>query len=194
MMQQLAAFVEQPPDPQEMARLREEDQSEFLIRQSEHQQRVQAFQQLVQQASQQYAEAEAHWANHTTGQLQQMLAAQEEALQGAIPGWGEERKSELQQFAAEKYDVPVDESNLILDPRIWRAMSDLKAFHEGKDNAKVAQKRLREVPGVKSPGKRKSRTRNQLRADQVKSLKAKARSSNKLTDVAAAIEASLKDL
>lgn len=192
-MQQLQQLFLNPPETAEMERMRVEDPSEWNARMTEYQQRVGHFNQIVSGAAQQYDQYSQTNGQELQGKVSQYMQEQNETLSRDVPGWGEAKKAELTDWAAKTYGFSSQEMEQTLDARTLKLAIDAKKFHDGQSKVKATKQKLSKVPKIAKPGKKKARSRAQLSADQVRSVKGKARTSGKVGDAAAAIEQTIQD-
>jgi len=192
-MQQLQQMVVAPPDPAEMNRLRVEDTAEYNARLLEYQQKSQMFQQVVATAAQQYDAFHSQNQDKLTEQASEFLKAANEEMAKEVPGWNTQMRDQLQEWAGQTYGFSSDEMKLVVDPRTLRMARDAQAYREMRAKESETQKVLRKAPKLKAPGKKRTRSKAQLRADQVRSAKMKLQSSGRVQDAAAAIEQVIQD-
>ena len=113
-----------------------------------------------------------------------------------IPGWNEAKREKLYADAAARYGFTVEEAKSVVDARTLQMVNDALAYHElkaaGETAREGAKKIAKKLPkNVGKPGKKKSRSQRQLKADNVRSAKARLRNSGKLRDAADAIAAQM---
>lgn len=198
-MQNLQMMFLQPPDPAEMARLRVEDPSEFTARSVEYDQRVKMFNDVIAGAANNYEQA----TEQTKAQMKSKAAdwekEQNSILANKIPGWNDAKRDQLYEAAANRYGFTVEEARTVMDARTLQMVNDALAYHElkaaGETAREGAKKVAKKLPkNVGKPGKKSSRSKAQLKADNVRSAKARLRKSGKVSDAADAIAAQMGDL
>lgn len=193
-MQNLQAMFLAPPDPAEMQRLRYEDPTEYTARTVDYQQRVKMFNDAVGGAAQGFEQFTAQQREGMQAKAKEFEREQDSILAREIPGWNSAVKEKLYADAAERYGFTVEEAKTVVDARTLKMVRDALQFHEIQSTSKEARRVTKKLPkNVAKPGKKKSRTKGQLKADNVRSAKARLRNSGKVRDAAAAIEAQMGD-
>lgn len=186
----LRDMVLQQPDPHEMARLQQEDPTMWVQQNEMFRQRNEAWNQHLSRAAGDYETFTNAQKQEQQEQAKQFLDAQRAEIQKHVPGWGDDLRTKVHSFASERYGYTPEELQYMPDNRFLRmALDALKSVEIEKKSTKTREK-VRKIPkGSKRKGVVGSgRTAKQKRADQLKSLRAKARASGDYKDAAKVIE------
>lgn len=195
-MQNLQRMFLAPPDPAEMERLRFEDTAEFTARTVEYEQRVKMFNDVIAGAANHYEEASSAQKAQMQTKASEWEKEQRSILAREVPGWNDAKQEQLYARGAEMYGFTIEEAKTVKDARTLKMLSDAIAFHDlkaaGEDVKQKAKRVAKKLPkNVGKPGKKTNRSKAQLKADNVRSAKARLRKSGKVRDAADAIGAQL---
>ena len=172
-------------DPR-LAELRQRDPAEWTARRDEIGQKLNVLRNARQQAAQQYQQ-------FMSQSIENMRQQQTEALQSAIPDYGEPHRKKAAETLASLGMIP-EEVSSVMDHRLIVGaleLADLRAevaeLRELRDTAKNTVKRVKkDVPKLTKPGK--GANRKPIRRDNLAKLRERARKSGKVDDAAKVIE------
>lgn len=175
---------------QEMEQLKAQDQTQWMIRRQEFQDRLDQVRQFRQAAAN-------DWEQHQTMQQQQMQAQfqefaqrEQEALLSAVPDWNEDLRQGVNGFVAKQYGYTEEELNQVFDHRQVRVALDAMRYHELKAKTDAATQKVREAPKMQKPGKPKKKMSVETQA--MLNARKRFQKSGSMEDAAALIQQRLK--
>ena len=176
-------------DDASMAQLRVHDQDQWLVKMAERQ-RVTEFLGNLHQTAESQRQGMAQSAQQYMAEMQAREGA---ALREKLPDLDGKR---LANWVATEFGYTPEEVASAADHRLFlmaeRARAAEAELADLKSAASVAEKKVKKLP-PKVAKPKKGRTNAQIRADKLKSVKARAAKSGKMRDAAVGIEAILGD-
>lgn len=167
------------PELPNLDRLAEEDPAEYL----RVQRKVDKVNQIVQNIQAEQYRAQQEQLKHLQ---EQVLPAELEKVQRAIPNWGQEVKSAILEVG-QTYDFTPDELNMVVDSRMIRVLHDAAQYQKLKAQKPAVTQKVKEKPKVMKGG---TRSKEDPSADAKQRLK----KSGRYQDAAAIIAERLTDI
>jgi hypothetical protein len=99
--------------------------------------------------------------------LQQRIQESREVVAQTIPGWSDQRYSEILTTVAQKYGFSLEEVGTVVDPRIIRILNDVTKYHQGSEKRDIVRKKIahtpKAIPAGPAPKPRTGDSRDQMR-------------------------------
>lgn len=165
----------------EMAQLRQSNESAWVAKRLEFQDRAQKLTQIRQEAANQYAQQMQQFQEQQQKELQEYRAKEMEALQSKLTLDDATRKAITN--TAVDLGLSKEEVMQITDHRLIVGLHELHQLREQAKNAETVTKKVRKLPKLQKPGK--VRSAKQQRSDRELAMRNKLRASGKVEDAAA---------
>lgn len=165
----------------EMAKLRQENESAWVAKRLEFQDRYQKLNQLRQEAANHYNQQMQQFQEQQQQELQEYRAKEMEALQSKLTLDDSARKAITD--AAIDIGLSKEEVMQITDHRLIVGLHELAKLREQAKSAETVTKKVRKLPKLQKPGK--ARSSKQQRSDRELAMRNKLRASGKVEDAAA---------
>ena len=186
LMEALQQAVAPQLDQAELNYLKQTDPQAYLIKTQEHNERVEQFKQLQQQAANQFQHNRQQLAQQQQVQQQEILARAAADLQTRLPDWSEDVKKSLDDYLmGEAYGYTDEELSQVIDPRLVEIARKAQLYDQQSQKANIASKKVKNLPKVQPKGAQKAVKPN---ASKLKEAKAKLRKSGNIDDAASAVE------
>lgn len=142
-------------------KLSTEDPQEYL-RLSARGQQLRSHVEQIEQQQRQSAELQAR---EDYQRLQQRIQDSRDTVSQMIPGWSDQRYSQILNTVSQKYGFSLEEVGTVVDPRIIRILDDATKYHQGSDKRAIVRKQIattpKAIPAGPAPQPRTGDSRNQ---------------------------------
>lgn len=183
--QELEHMVLGGVNEQQLQELRHSDPAEYAAQLQDYQRKANLFNQLRQQAAQQWDVNQ----QHQQQQLQAYIQDQAQKLFDALPDWGAQTKSQLEDYLVSEGFQP-EEIGQVVDHRhvllARKAMLYDQAQAKGDQLKEVAKKKVKDLPRLQKPSKQRSQA--QIKGSQVAGLRNRFNKKPTARNAAAVIE------
>jgi hypothetical protein len=171
--------------------LRQSDPSEWAVLRQEYAEKAQRIQQAQAFIKQEQTNAQVQQQEQFAANYKAHLAEERRKAIAKNPDWQDETKynsamTEMKSFLTSTYGYTEDDFNSVSDHRLFEIIKDAQSFRQGKKAAE--DKKLKPVPKFQKPGAARGNAASLAKARQVKAVKAQAKKTGSVKDVAAAIQ------